>query len=167
VSVREEGTVYQANLTMSDIVMYNLSKAYLKKISVTRSENLTNIEITAWIGIDLVTANGSYSLQGMLGWWPVDSDGERSFQAEMHNATLVPKIRVDTRAGCDERGDAIITDLKIPLEYDEVNFHMENLGEFYNSVVNGIGVFLISSQNQLAVATLKGLIARNIASFTC
>ena len=97
----------------------------------------------------------------------MDSDGERSFQAEMHNATLVPKIRVDTRAGCDERGDAIITDLKIPLEYDEVNFHMENLGEFYNSVVNGIGVFLISSQNQLAVATLKGLIARNIASFTC
>jgi len=167
VSVREEGTVYQANLTMSDIVMYNLSKAYLKKISVTRSENLTNIEITAWIGIDLVTANGSYSLQGMLGWWPVDSDGERSFQAEMHNATLVPKIRVDTRAGCDERGNAIITDLKIPLEYDEVNFHMENLGEFYNSVVNGIGVFLISSQNQLAVASLKGLIARNIASFTC
>ena len=103
----------------------------------------------------------------MLGWWPVDSDGERSFSAEMYNATLVPKIRVDTRAGCDEDGNAIITDLKIPLKYDEVSFHMDNLGEFYNSVVNGIGVFLISSQNQLAVETLKGLIARNIASFAC
>ena len=103
----------------------------------------------------------------MLGWWPVDSDGERSFSAEMYNATLVPKIRVDTRAGCDEDGNAIITDLKIPLEYDEVSFHMDNLGEFYNSVVNGIGVFLISSQNQLAVESLKGLIARNIASFAC
>ena len=92
----------------------------------------------------------------MLGWWPVDSDGERSFSAEMYNATLVPKIRVDTRAGCDKHGNAIITDLKIPLEYDEVSLHMDNLGEFYTSVVNGIGVFLISSQ--LAVDTLKGLL---------
>jgi len=167
VSVSQEGTVYQANLTMRDIVMYNLSKAHLKKISVTRSENLTNLEVTAWIGIDLVKANGTYSLQGMLGWWPVDSDGVRPFNAQMYNATLVPKVRVDTRAGCDERGNAIITDLRIPLEYDEVNFHMENLGEFYNSVVNGIGVFLISSQAELAVTALQGLIAKNIASFTC
>ena len=91
----------------------------------------------------------------------------RAFHAEMYNATLAPKIRVDTRAGCDEAGNAIITDLKIPLEYDEVSFHMDNLGEFYNSVVNGIGVFLISSQNKLAVQALEGLIAKNIASFAC
>jgi len=167
VSVSEEGSVYQANLTMSDITMYNLSKAHLKKILVTRSEDLTNLEVTAWLGLDLLTANGTYSIKGMLGWWPVDSDGVRAFHAEMYNATLAPKIRVDTRVGCDEAGNAIITDLKIPLEYDEVSFHMDNLGEFYNSVVNGIGVFLISSQNKLAVQALEGLIAKNIASFAC
>ena len=33
VSVSEEGSVYQANLTMSDITMYNLSKAHLKKVT--------------------------------------------------------------------------------------------------------------------------------------
>ena len=134
---------------------------------MTRSEDLTNLEVTAWLGLDLLTANGTYSIKGMLGWWPVDSDGVRAFHAEMYNATLAPKIRVDTRAACDEAGNAIITDLKIPLEYDEVSFHMDNLGEFYNSVLNIIGVFLISSQNKLAVEALEGLIAKNIASFAC
>jgi len=167
VSVSEEGSVYQANLTMKDITMYNLGQVYLKKVMVTRSEDLTNMEVTAWIGLDLLSANGTYSINGMLGWWPVDSKGERSFHAEMYNATLAPRVRVDTRTGCDENGNAIITDLKIPLKYDEVSFHMDNLGEFYNSVVNGIGVFLISSQNELAVSALKGLIARSIASFAC
>jgi len=167
VSVNEEGSVYQANLTMRDITMYNLGQAYLKEVLVTRSEDLTNLEVTARLGLDLLTANGTYSIKGMLGWWPVDSQGERSFHAEMYNATLAPRVRVDTRAGCDQQGNAIITDLKIPLVYDEVTFHMDNLGEFYNSVVNGIGVFLISSQNDLAVSALKGLIARSIASFAC
>eukprot|EP00092_Neocalanus_flemingeri_P024668 GFUD01026756.1.p1 GENE.GFUD01026756.1~~GFUD01026756.1.p1 ORF type:complete len:459 (-),score=134.96 GFUD01026756.1:224-1600(-) len=167
VSVNEEGSMYQANLTMRDITMYNLGQAYLKEVLVTRSEDLTNLEVTASFGLDLLTANGTYSILGMLGWWPVDSHGERSFHAEMYNATLAPRVRVDTRAGCDQEGNAIITDLKIPLVYDEVTFHMDNLGEFYNSVVNGIGVFLISTQNELAVSALKGLIARSISSFAC
>ena len=33
VAVSEEGSVYQANLTMSHITMYNLSQAYLKKVT--------------------------------------------------------------------------------------------------------------------------------------
>ena len=32
VAVSEEGSVYQANLTMSHITMYNLSQAHLKKV---------------------------------------------------------------------------------------------------------------------------------------
>ena len=32
VAVSEEGSVYQANLTMRDITMFNLSQAYLKKV---------------------------------------------------------------------------------------------------------------------------------------
>ena len=32
VAVSEEGSVYQANLTMSHITMYNLSQDYLKKV---------------------------------------------------------------------------------------------------------------------------------------
>jgi len=104
---------------------------------------------------------------GSFGWWPVDSKGTQAFKAEMMNATLTACVRVDTRSGCDADGNAVITDLEIPLTYDEVTFTMNNLGDFYNTVVNGIGIFLISSQNTVAEAALGRMIARKIGSFTC
>ena len=56
--------------------MYGLSGINLDTVEVTRSENLTDFHINIVFGFDQLEINGTYALNGFVGWitlgefWP-------------------------------------------------------------------------------------------------
>ena len=44
---------------------------------------------------DSLEINGTYALDGTLGWWTLNSDGERDFSVKMVNATLSYEMDVN------------------------------------------------------------------------
>ena len=139
------------------------------QVRISRNEDLSKLNIEAEFRLDSLSAEGLYNVTGWLGWsWmPVDSGGDQLWQAEMVNCTLVTRVVIDAEADCDEEGNAKITDLDIPLEYDTIEFNMENLDKSFDTVIQGILVMLIESQNTLAVGALRRLITSSISTLMC
>ena len=77
------------------------------------------------------------------------------------------QITIDTDAECDDSGEAKITELNIPLLYDTLTFDMKNLDDAFDTVIQGILVILVETQNMLAVAALRAMIAQSVGSLMC
>jgi len=168
VDLQEENSFAKVNLTMSEITLFHLSHVNLQDVIVTRSSNLTEMEIKATLAVDRLFAGGFYSLVGRvwaLDWWNVDSEGEQSFTATMHNVTLDIDIFIDTRAGdCDNTGSAVITHLELPLHYDQVIFNATNLD---GNLVRIVFDLMIGSLNQAALDALREHMREKISEFMC
>ena len=80
---------------------------------------------------------------------------------------LLSQITIDTDAECDSAGEAKITELNIPLLYDPLTFDMNELDDAFDTVIQGILIILIETQNMLAVAALRALIAQSVGSLMC
>ena len=80
---------------------------------------------------------------------------------------LLSQITIDTDAECDSAGEAKITELNIPLLYDTLTFDMNELDDAFDTVIQGILIILIETQNMLAVAALRALIAQSVGSLMC
>ena len=63
ISFYQTGMGYKANVTMHSIKMFGLSGINLSESNVTRSENLTDIDIKLLFAFDKLTINGSYSMK--------------------------------------------------------------------------------------------------------
>ena len=90
-----------------------------------------------------------------------------SFFFYKKNVSASSQITIDTDAECDEAGEAKITELNIPLVYDTLTFDMENLDKAFDTVIQGILVVLLETQNMLAVAALRAMIAQSVGSLMC
>ena len=90
-----------------------------------------------------------------------------SISKNSSNVSASSQITIDTDAECDEAGEAKITELNIPLVYDTLTFDMENLDKAFDTVIQGILVVLLETQNMLAVAALRAMIAQSVGSLMC
>ena len=86
----------EENFTIfSKFQVYGLSKINLDTVDVTRSENLTDMHINLVFAFDSLEINGTYSINGTLGWFSLDSQGEQDFSVTMLNATLSYEMEVN------------------------------------------------------------------------
>ena len=74
--------------------------------------------------MDVLRASGTFDVNGWFGLagWPsinLNTNGEKRFEAKLVNATLEPVIEIDIDGGCDDEGNAIITEMSSPLVYDD------------------------------------------------
>ena len=99
--------------------------------------------------------------------WEIWSCTSFSFFIYKKNVSASSQITIDTDAECDEAGEAKITELNIPLVYDTLTFDMENLDKAFDTVIQGILVVLLETQNMLAVAALRAMIAQSVGSLMC
>ena len=66
IALQQTGSVYDADVKMSGIKVYGLSGINLTESLVTRSENLTDIDIKVEFSFNELVVNGSYSLKVSL-----------------------------------------------------------------------------------------------------
>eukprot|EP00096_Caligus_rogercresseyi_P005989 TRINITY_DN22105_c0_g1_i1.p1 TRINITY_DN22105_c0_g1~~TRINITY_DN22105_c0_g1_i1.p1 ORF type:complete len:324 (-),score=29.90 TRINITY_DN22105_c0_g1_i1:150-1121(-) len=171
------GAGYTADIQMSGIKAYGISSIRLRDIAVTRNENLTDLDMALTFEFpSALVLNGTYSLKGSVGWWDLNSNGTQNFDIVIVNATLSLRIKMDllmpdtySFVSCDElyNGNVVITRIQMPLNYEDVDFRFQNLGSFANNVVNGIGVYILKTQEEVIVGEIRKTIKREINSLIC
>jgi len=172
--ISQSSMMYSADLKMLNIQVFGLSTIYLSEVLVTRAQNLYDFDMKAVFSFDKLSANGTYNLNGTLGGWfgtSFTSDGDRPFDVDIVNATITPRVKLDTTdesvLDCGENGDVHITDIEIPFNYDDISINFDNLGYGYNAVINGLSIFILKTQEEALVTFLKESIKDQIHSLIC
>ena len=119
------------------------------QVEILRSGDLNEMEIASIFVLGDLMMNGTYNTSGYLGksWLqlPLDSEGDKLFEVTLLNAVLMTKIKVDAEADCQDRRRARITELSLPLLYDGVSTKFENLDQVFETVIEGIMIFILES----------------------
>lgn len=182
IDISQNGAGYSADVKMSAIKVYGLSGINMSESVVTRSENLTDIDIKVTFSFDKLVINGTYSLKGFVTFWSVDSGGDQDFNIRIKKADFTYGMKMELVdpdsdwAGrrCDDRftaaqdqHDVLITEIRFPLLYEDVDFRFDNLGNFANTMVNGIGMYLLQTQEDVFVDEIRKAIKKNVNSLIC
>jgi len=188
INIKQKGTGYSADVGMRGIKVYGLSGINMSENVVTRSENLTDIDLKITFAFDQLIINGSYSLKGYVGFWGVDSQGEQNFEIKIQKAELTYGTKMElvdpdsdwaNQRGCANRDDdflsmsdsdqpdVIITEISLPLTYADVDFRFDNLGAFANNMVNGIGMYILQTQEEVIVGEIRKAIKTHVNSLIC
>ena len=129
------------------------------------------MEIASRFVLGDLMMNGTYNTSGYLGksWLqlPFDSEGDKLFEVTLLNAVLMTKIKVDAEAACQDRRRARITELSLPLLYDGVSTKFENLDQVFETVIEGIMIFILESQNMDLVSALQSFLSTSIGDALC
>ena len=67
----------------------------------------------------------------------------------------------------EEGGNVMITEIRFPLKYDDVDFKFDGIGDFANTVVNAAGIYFLQTQEELVVGTVRDLVKQNVNSLIC
>ena len=67
----------------------------------------------------------------------------------------------------EEGGNVVITEIRFPLEYDDVDFKFQNLGDMANTVVNAAGIYFLQTQEELLVKAIRGIVKEKVNSLIC
>lgn len=83
---------FQIDIKMKNMKIYGLSLINMTRASVTRGENLTDIEVDLEWAFDYILVNGTYALKGTFNWFKLDSKGFQDFDISVQNATIAYKV---------------------------------------------------------------------------
>ena len=129
------------------------------------------MEIASRFVLGDLMMNGTYNTSGYLGksWLklPMDSEGDKLFELTLLNAVLMTKINIDAEAACQDRRRASIKELSLPLLYDGVSTKFENLDQVFETVIEGIMIFILESQNMDLVSALQSFLSTSIGDALC
>ncbi len=73
----------------------------------------------------------------------------------------------DSSADNFDNENVLITEIRIPLKYADVDFKFNGLGSFANTVVNGVGIYFLKTQEDLLVGEIRKAIKKNVNSLIC
>jgi len=167
-----EGGGANLDVKLMNMKVYGLSTINLTESKVTRSENLTDFDLNLTFSFDALVINGSYSLKGIVMWSQLDSRGWKPFDITIKKANVSYRMKFDlidpqqswsTRSCSDESflfddPNVLITEIEMPLSYEDVNFKFVGLGAFANNMINTMGIYMLQTQE----ATIKEHIRKNI-----
>ena len=153
------------------LIILQFANLIFLQVQILRSSNLKEMEIGVKFGLGDLMVNGTYNMTGYLGtMWlqlPMDSQGDQLFQSTLLNATLVPQINIDAEAACDPEKNLRITEFHIPLLYDGVASDFDNLDTAFETIIQGIVIFLLESQNIVLESTLRSFLSNTISNIMC
>ena len=122
--------------------------------------------------MDVLRASGTFDVNGWFGLagWPsinLNTNGEKRFEAKLVNATLEPVIEIDIDGGCDDEGNAIITEMSSPLVYDDITFDTGDVNYFVNDAFVAALTFFFETNNLATTASAKTIIQTAINNLFC
>ena len=174
VNISQSSVAYSIDLQMWKIEVHGLSQIYLNEVLVTRAKNLFDFDLNVQFKFDKLVMNGTYKAAGSVGGWfgtSFSSDGDRSFTIEFVNATINPKLKLDTSLNknleCKRVGDVLISEIGVPLKYDDISINFTNLGYAANTAINGLSIFLIKAQEQNLLSLVMDQVRNTVNSLIC
>ena len=67
----------------------------------------------------------------------------------------------------EDGGNVVITEIRFPLKYDDVDFKFQNLGDMANTVVNAAGIYFLQTQEELVVGSTREAVKENVNCLIC
>ena len=129
------------------------------------------MEISAEYMLGDLVMKGLYNATGHLGtmWMqiPFNSDGDKPFNITVNNARLVPKITIDAKAACDPEQNLRITEFTLPFLYDSVESAFENLDSAFETIFQGIVIFILESQNIIVINAMRNFLSSTLGNIMC
>eukprot|EP00092_Neocalanus_flemingeri_P026595 GFUD01028824.1.p1 GENE.GFUD01028824.1~~GFUD01028824.1.p1 ORF type:complete len:560 (+),score=164.45 GFUD01028824.1:83-1762(+) len=163
---------YQVELWMWNLTLHGLSGLSLQKLSLERNAGLTDIFTSALLDVDQLSLTGMYRMQGTsagaLSWVlsDISSEGDRPLSINLTNVRVAAELEVALVTGCGQEG-AVVTELKFPFSYREIDFKFENIGTVLATAVDIIGGLVIERERTNLVKLLKEGIASEVKSLIC
>ena len=74
---------------------------------------------------------------------------------------------ISRRCSPDSDGNVVISRIKLPLRYDDVDFRFDGIGNFANNIVNAAGIYLLQSQEKTMIDKIREEIKRQVNSLIC
>jgi len=153
--IKEEIVGYQVDLSMWNITVHGIEDIHLAKLVLERGQGLNNLREEATIDLGNITVKGMYQYTAKCTAWicvidSFDSEGPQPFEITMSGAKVKVEVKIQTLDQCGKKNNLIITDLNLPLEYQEVKFDFTNIGS-----VLGTGVAIIGD---LALGVVQGMV---------
>ena len=174
VNISQSAVAYSIDLQMWKIEIHGLSQIYLNQVLVTRAKNLFDFDLNVQFKFDKLVMNGTYRAAGSVGGWfgtSFSSDGDRSFTIEFVNATINPRLRLDTSLNknleCQRVRDVLISEIGVPLKYDDISINFTNLGYAANTAINGLSIFAIKAQEQNLLSLVMDQVKNTVNSLIC
>merc|ERR1712029_140667 len=179
---QQSGAGYDVHIQMTGLKVYGLSGINLTETLVTRSENLTDFDMTLTFTFDQLVINGTYNLTGnVLFGGPLTSNGWKPFRIAITEASVSNRIKmelIDPAANWDSRScsdnsfifddpNVLITEIGMPLAYKDVNFRFEGLGAFANNMINGVGIYMLQTQEDTIKKEIRKNIKKEVNSLIC
>lgn len=162
ISFQQTTTLYSADLNISRMVIEGLSRMEMLYTEIYRDENLTMINMNTGLTIDVLTVTGDYSLKGSFGWWDLDSNGVKPFSIFVSDMTWTPELEVKIlnesahwAQNCFTDYGIALTEIGLPSSYSNATFVFEGIGSFANSVINGLGAYILQTHGDILVQQLK------------
>jgi len=176
--IKRKGTGYSLDAKMGDIKMYGLGQIHLMESTVTRNENLTDMNVTVTIGFPKLVLNGSYAIKGKMGYFiPLNYNGP--FAVTIVNASVTHHMELkladkdsNDLSSCQKssRGNVLITNIKMPLRYADIKFKFANLGKvtsFVVKVMTKIWLYFNRSNEKMIVGKIREVIKKEVSSLMC
>ena len=85
----------------------------------------------------------------------------------MTGARFGLELAMDTVDGCGREDNLVITDIQLPLNYDDITFTFDNIGYVISSAVNFIGGIVIDLQKSQIVEIVRGGVRDQLPSLLC
>jgi hypothetical protein len=170
--INDDMAGYHVDLAMWNISIHGIDDIRLEKLLLERGQALNNLREKAIIDIGNLTIQGMYKYTAQCTNWfciidSLDSEGDQPFQIDMTGAKFNVVVKMDTVYGCGKDKNMIITDIELPLNYQEVVFDFTNIGTVLGAIVGTIGNIALSFSQDLIVNVVKQNVAKEVPTLLC
>jgi len=172
IKINEEIVGYQVDLSMWNITVHGIEGISLEKLVLERGQGLNNLREEATIDLGNITVKGMYQYTAKCTAWlcvidAFDSEGPQPFDITMSRAKFKVEVKINTLNNCGTEKNLIITDLNLPLEYEEVNFDFTNIGSVLGTGVGIIGGLALGVVQGMVVDFAKVAVQKEVPTLIC
>jgi len=155
--------LYSVDGWLFNISLHGLSSVYLDSVSVTRSPDLSTINILSQTRLEVATFQGLYNLTGRLGLMSIDTWGNRPWSADISNITHTLRISMKADNNCDQSSDIFLS----YLDYQDTSLDMTGLDSTYNGFLEKIFRVLVSTANLSVQRVMRAWVTGLVQNILC
>jgi len=163
---------YDVEFLMWNVSVAGLSHIKLDELVLERGDALKNLDTRAVLNIGNLTVKGRYQYKAIYNGWmwgmeDMDSGGAQDFIVDMTGAKLKMEIGLETVDGCERKEDLILNKVRLPLDYEDVEFDFKNIGTVLSGVVNVIGEMALQFSEDTLIDVINDAVRKEIPTFLC
>ena len=153
---------YTVNMEMMNLVLHGLADVVLEQVVVEKHRSMEAVRARMLVRVEKLFLSGRYSMEAVSSTWlmsNISSEGERDLTISLEQVTLGLEVAVSmTETGAE------VTDIYFPLEYTDIEFEFDNIGEVVGTALDVIGEVIVENERRKLSDIIKNMIETEVPS---